>query len=81
MRVTARQEQVLRSAADATGQTLTAFVLGVATERAEEIVERAHEIVLREADFQRFADALDGPVESMPTLRRYAERDSPFPHG
>ncbi len=79
MRVSAHQERVLRAAADLNGETLTGFVLSVATERAQEVLERAHRIDLAGAAFKRFTAALDAPTESMPTLRRYARKRSPIP--
>jgi uncharacterized protein (DUF1778 family) len=79
MRVSEHQERVLRAAADLSGDTLTGFVLSVATERAEEVLERAQRIELSGAAFSRFAQALDGPTEEMPTLRRYARKQSPIP--
>ena len=54
-------------------------MLSVATERAQEVLERAQRIDVSEDAFRRFAEALDGPVEEMPTLRRYARRKSPIP--
>ncbi|MGH9179888.1 MAG: DUF1778 domain-containing protein [Acidimicrobiales bacterium] len=79
MRVSARQERVLRAAAELTGETLTGFVLAAATERAQEVIERAERIEVSAEAFGRFAAALDGPAEEMPTLRRYARRRSPIP--
>jgi uncharacterized protein (DUF1778 family) len=79
MRVSEHQERVLRAAADINGETLTGFVLSVATERAQEVLERAHRIDLAGEAFKRFAGALDAPIEPMPTLRRYASKDSPIP--
>lgn len=79
MRVSERQERVLRTAAELNGETLTGFVLGAATERAEEIVERAQRIELGIDAFRRFVDAVDAPVEEMPTLSRYARERSPIP--
>ncbi len=79
MRVSERQERVLRAAADLSGETLTGFVLSVATERAEEVLERAQRIEISGEAFKRFIAALDGPVEDMPTLRRYAQAQSPIP--
>lgn len=79
MRVSAHQERVLRAAADLTGETLTGFVLSVATERAQEVLERAHRIDLASEAFKRFLTALDAPTEPMPTLRRYAPKRSPIP--
>lgn len=65
--------------ADLNGETLTGFVLSVATERAEEVVERAQRIDLGNEAFRRFVEALDAPIEQMPTLRRYAHKRSPIP--
>ena len=79
MRVSGRQERVLRAAADLTGETLTGFVLAAATERAEEVIERAERIEVSSEAFERFVTALDGPGEEMPTVRRYARRRSPIP--
>lgn len=79
MRVSEHQERVLRAAADLNGETLTGFVLAVATERAEEVLERAQRIDLGNEAFKRFVEALDAPSEEMPTLRRYAHEQSPIP--
>jgi uncharacterized protein (DUF1778 family) len=79
MRVSEHQERVLRAAADLSGETLTGFVLSVATERAEQVLERAQRIELGDEAFRRFVLALDAPAEEMPTLRRYARTQSPIP--
>ena len=79
MRVSSRQERVLRAAAELTGETLTGFVLSAATERAETVLERAETIELSAQAFRRFVSALDKPVEDMPVLRRYATKKSPIP--
>lgn len=78
MRVDERQERVLRAAAELSGQTLTGFVMGVATERAEDVLERAHRIDVGADAFERFVTALDEPVEEMPKLRDYSRRQSPI---
>ncbi len=79
MRVSEHQERVLRAAADLNGETLTGFVLSVATERAEEVLERAQRIDLGNEAFRRFVEALDAPIEQLPTLHRYAHKQSPIP--
>ena len=81
MRVTQQQERVLRAAAELSGETLTGFVLSVATERAADVVARAQRIELGAESFDRFVAALDGPAEEMPTLRRYAGRPPQSPAG
>lgn len=79
LRVSERQERVLRAAAELTGETLTGFMLAAATERAEEVVARAQRMEVSSEAFRRFAAALDAPAEDMPTLRRYARKRSPIP--
>ena len=78
LRVSERQERVLRAAADLTGETLTGFLLAAATERAEEVMARAQRIEVSSEAFERFLAAIDG-VEDMKTLRRYAKKRSPIP--
>lgn len=78
MRVDARQERVLRAAAQLSGETLTGFVLSVATQRAEEVLERAQRIEVGTEAFERFVAALDEPPQDMPTLRRHARMQSPI---
>jgi uncharacterized protein (DUF1778 family) len=81
MRVSDRQERLLRAAAGLTGETMTGFVLAAATERAETVLERAGRIEVSAKAFQRFAAALDRPAGDMPALRRYASGRSPIPAG
>lgn len=79
LRVDPRQEARLRAAAEATGETLTGFMLSAAGERADNVLERAGRIAVSRAAFERFVAALDAKVEPMPTLSRYAEEPSPIP--
>lgn len=79
MRVSEQQERILRTAAQLSGETLTGFMLSVATEHAADVVARAQRIEVSAAVFDRFVAALDGPPEEMPTVRRYASRRSQPP--
>lgn len=79
MRVSERQERLLRAAAELSGESLTGFVLAVATERAEQVLERAQRIDVGAEVFERFVAALDAPAEEMPVVRRYARKRSPIP--
>jgi uncharacterized protein (DUF1778 family) len=79
MRVSEQQERVLRAAAELSGETLTGFVLSVATERAHDVVARSQRLEVSAEAFERFAAALDGPPEEMPTVRRYARKTSQIP--
>ncbi len=79
LRVDPDQEDRLRAAADANGETLTGFLLSAGTERAEEVLERSRRIAVSGAAFDRFVAALDAPVEPMPTVSRYLEEPSSIP--
>ncbi|HZE14933.1 MAG TPA: DUF1778 domain-containing protein [Mycobacterium sp.] len=79
LRVDPDQEARLRAAAEANGETLTGFMLAAATERADLVLERAGRIAISAAAFERFVSALEGRVEPMPTLNRYAQETSPIP--
>lgn len=79
MRVSERQERVLRAAAELSGETLTGFVLAVATQRAEEVLERGRCIELSAEAFERFVAALDETPAKMPAVSRYARKRSPIP--
>jgi uncharacterized protein (DUF1778 family) len=79
MRVSDRQESILRAAAELSGETLTGFVLSVATERAQDVVERSQRIEVSTAEFERFVAALDGPADDMPALRKHASKPSQIP--
>jgi len=79
LRVSERQERVLRAAAALSGETLTGFVLAAASERAEEVLDRAKRIEVSVEALARSVAALDEPPEDMPTLRRYSRNRSPIP--
>jgi uncharacterized protein (DUF1778 family) len=79
MRVSARQERVCVLLLESSGERLTGFVLGAATERADEVLDRAQRIELGMEAFRRFVEAAEAPVEEMPTLGRYAGGHSPIP--
>ena len=66
MRVTPRQEALIREAADLEDQTITSFVLGTATARAQQVLEDHRSISLSSADFARFYQALE--AEAVPEL-------------
>jgi uncharacterized protein (DUF1778 family) len=79
VRVSEQQERTLRDAAELTGESLPAFVLSAATEHAEDILARSERIEVGVEAFERFVAALEGPVEEMPAIRRYARQPSPIP--
>lgn len=79
LRVNPHQEARLRAAAEANGETLTGFLLAAGAERADEVLARAGSIEVSHEAFERFVAALDDPPAPMPTLTRYARKQSQLP--
>jgi|GEM_PF-4882494 len=77
MRLSTDQEVLLRAASALVGESMTAFVLGAATERANELLDRANRIEITRPAFDRFMTTLYRPTaergpSEMPKLRFYA---------
>ncbi len=68
VRVTPDQEALIRYAASIAEETVTAFVLGTATERARRIVDAQRTVTLPNDMFDRFYAALDEPATIVPEL-------------
>ena len=45
----------------------------------DQVLERVGSIAISAEVFERFVHALEGQVEPMPTLSRYAQQTSPIP--
>lgn len=70
VRATASQRQALEQAAEATGKTLTAFVLDAACIEAERALIDRRLFQLDDAQWSRFTTVLERPVAKQPRLRR-----------
>lgn len=68
-----------RTAADASGEPLTGFLLAAGAERADAVLEPSGRITLSTPSFERFVAALDDRPEPMPTLTRYVNEPGPLP--
>ncbi len=68
VRVTPDQEVLIRHAASLADESVTAFVLGPATERARRLVEAQRTVRLPNETFDRFYAALDQPGRIVPEL-------------
>lgn len=64
VRVTDEQNAIIREAAAVAGQTVTAFLLSAAEERARGLLDERRHLVMSHAAFARFAAALDQPAEA-----------------
>lgn len=69
-RVTERERSVLQQAAEATGKSLTAFVLEAASREAERALVDRRLFLLDEEQWERFIEVLDRPVSEKPRLRK-----------
>jgi uncharacterized protein (DUF1778 family) len=68
VRVTDEQDAIIREAAAAAGQTVTAFLLGAAEERARTMLDERRHLVMSDQAFAAFTAALDSPGESVPVI-------------
>jgi uncharacterized protein (DUF1778 family) len=68
VRVSDEQNALIREAAALSGQTVTAFLLDAAQERARELIDERLHLVMSEQAFARLAEALDAPAEPVAEL-------------
>jgi uncharacterized protein (DUF1778 family) len=82
LRASAREETLIRVAAERQGVNVTDFILGAAREKAEEALADRTRFVLDQERWKKFIAALDLPAVEKPRLRKLfreshvAERDS-----
>lgn len=69
VRVSDEQNALIREAAALSGQTVTAFLLDAAQERARTVIDERRHLVMSAQAFAQFAEALDAPAESVPEMR------------
>jgi uncharacterized protein (DUF1778 family) len=68
VRVTDEQNAIIREAAAVTGQTVTAFLLSAAEERARSLLDERRHLVMSTAAFAQFTAALDTPGAAVPAI-------------
>jgi uncharacterized protein (DUF1778 family) len=68
VRVSDEQNAMIREAAALAGETVTAFLLSAAQERARVLLDERRHLVLSARAFERFAAALDAPAEPVPAM-------------
>lgn len=69
VRVTDEQDTLIREAAAAAGQTVTAFLLSAGEERARAMLDERRHLVMSDRAFAALAAALDAPAETVPEMR------------
>ena len=78
VRVTERQEKLLRRAAEVTDRSVTDYVLQTASLEAERILTDRRWFVASAAQWQEFDRLLDQPLGDNSRLAQLAGRPSPF---
>lgn len=78
VRISSRQEQLIRYAAATTDRTLTDFLVDSAVERAERILADRRWFVATPEQWEEFERLLDAPLPSTAKFRRLAAMESPF---
>ncbi len=77
LRLAPCDHELLRSAAAATGQTVSEFLIESGRERAAHMVADREPFALADAEWSRFAAALDRPVHANPALVTLFRRRRP----
>lgn len=70
LRASARQDALIRKAAEAVGRSVTEFVLDSACANAEHVLADRNRFVLDEEAWKQFMTALDQPATDKPRLRK-----------
>ena len=70
LRATAREETLIKVAAQRKGLNITDFILNAAREKAEEALADQSRFVLNEEQWKQFMEALDRPSREKPRLRK-----------
>lgn len=68
VRVTDEQDAVIREAAAAAGQTVTAFLLSAAEDRARTVLDERRHLMMSDRAFVAFAAALDSLAQEVPAM-------------
>ena len=70
LRATAREETLIKAAAERQGLNVTDFILRAARERAEQSLADETRFVIEEPQWKEFLKALDRPAQEKPRLRK-----------
>jgi len=78
IRVDEEKKNVIARAAELSGQTITAYVLGLVWPDAERRTAEDARIRLSETDWKAFANRLDEPARELPELKALLNRKTRF---
>lgn len=78
LRASARQEALLRQAAETSHTSLSEFILGSAVDEAERVLTDRRWFVATQAQYDEFTRLLEAPLPSTAKLQRLFAEESPF---
>ncbi|MCA0144818.1 DUF1778 domain-containing protein [Blastococcus sp. LR1] len=78
LRVSGRQEQLIRQAAAASDRTMTDFILESVVEHAERILADRRWFLASEEQWAELQRLLDAPLPSTSKFQELGRRESPF---
>lgn len=78
VRVTNRQEQLIRRAAEATDRSMTDFILESASIEAERVLADRRWFVATDTQWDEFTRLLESPLPTQSKLAKLAQRPTPF---
>jgi len=78
LRLTRPQKRLIERAAQVRGSSLSDFSVTAAVDKAEQVLAEQKDLVLDEAGWQIFCDALDHPARVLPGLRTLMAQPSVF---
>jgi uncharacterized protein (DUF1778 family) len=70
LRATAREETLIKVAAERRGVNVTDFIISAAREKAEQTLADQTRFVLNEKQWKQFMEALDRPPKEKPRLKK-----------
>ncbi len=76
IRATSRQCDIIRQAAEASGKSMTSFLLDVGFTEAQRTLADRRLFSLDTQNWNRFVEALDRPVSEKPRLRKLLQTPS-----
>ncbi len=78
LRATVQQESLIRAAAEATGKSVTQFVLNSACDAAENALANQRHFFVDEERWMAFMEALEKPAEIKPRLSKLMRSHAPW---
>jgi uncharacterized protein (DUF1778 family) len=80
LRISVRDDALIRDAADALGTSVSEYVTASAVQRAHQVLADQRHFTLDQTDWDRFLEVLDRPIQVNERLASYLKRPSLIEH-